>query len=255
MRLDHPTTPVPRLLAWMGVGALLALAAFPPLLEAKVFTTRPQEAATLDNPSSFGARQIYAGRFRINGRLADMRILSGSASATDTLRALTGGGGSGVNSIRFRVAGDTAIGSVGKDSEEKRFLISSLGGGRSCLVFVLRGDAGVFSRDPALIPWPPSLPQLDSTQLPQLVVEHLDTGFVFASVIVPGARWEDVLRRSREQLGEAGWQVEPLTEKAVADMADSGVAVLSKKGKTCWVEARQGPTPSQSLVTLLCKTP
>ena len=150
----------------IGLGRLGSLLLFLflilPSMEARVYTPRPQGAATIDNPASFGARQIYAGRFRINGRSANMCILSGNNSVSDTLRVLTGGGDSGANGMRFRAAGDTAIGSVGKDSEEKRFLISSMGDGRSCLVFVLQGDTGVFSKEAAAIPWPASLPQLAS---------------------------------------------------------------------------------------------
>ncbi len=227
--------------------ALLAMSA-----HGRVFTTRPGGPASLENPQSFKAREIYGGRFRINGQLAEMRVLAGSVSATDTIRLFHAQDGSTPKDLRYRSSAGTVVGAVGRGGDEKRFLISSVGSAHSCLVFVLKSSEGLF--DPAAaIPWPESLPEMNALQQPLLVVEHLDTHFVFACVSVPGVRVDSALQECRERLSGAGWAVEPLTSETIAGTSDSGFAVLHKNAKTCWVEAKAGSTDNKVLVTLLCR--
>ncbi len=241
-----------------ALRVLVCLVFFPTVTlvtHARVYTTRPGKSGSLDHPESFGAREIYGGRFRINGHLAEMQLLAGSASVMDTLRMLTPSTEDDQGNLRYRASEGTVVGSWGHGASEKRFLMTSVGAAHSCLVFILKNNSGFFSQSAAAIPWPASLPVLDPLQQPQLVVEHLDTNFIFASVLLPQTRVDRALQTSREQMAGAGWEVEPLTEKTAAGMADSGFAVLVKTGKTCWLEARPGSLPNQSLVTLLCKKP
>ncbi len=224
-------------------------------VEARVYTTRPGDI-NFDNPESFGAKEIYGGQFRINGHLAEMKILAGTASVTETLQKLGGGNNDDPKKgLRYRASKDTVVGAWGQGASERRFLISSVGSTRSCLVFILKGESGLFEKQKVSIPWPSSLPVLDPMQEPQLVVEHVNTEFIFAAVIIPQANVERALQMCQEHLADSGWAVEPLTEKFALQIADSGFALLAKKGKVCWLEAKPGSSPNQVLITLLCKKP
>ncbi|MBI4025180.1 MAG: hypothetical protein HY360_09380 [Verrucomicrobia bacterium] len=239
----------------LALGATVWMAAILPA-HGRVFTTRPAGTASLEHPESFGAREIYSGRFRINGRTAEMRILAGSVSVADTFRMLGATGKEGERESRHRALQGAVVGAVGRGDSEQRFLISSAGSENSCMVFVLKGSSGLFadarSRE---VPWPKSLPVLDPMQRPQLVIEHADAEFVFAHILLPNTQANRAFQSCRDKMADDGWDVEPLTGETVTEMADSGFAVLHKKGKTCWLEAMPGPTANQTLVTLLCKTP
>jgi hypothetical protein len=226
------------------------------LSHAVIYTTR-SGSGNLDDPSSFGAKEIYSGKFRINGTLADMKILASSSPSSELFTRLVGNP-EGRKDLSYKKSpGGTVIGFLGEGANARRFLISPVGSTQSCLVFVLKGNpdsSGKSSK--ASIPWPESLPMLAPTQDPQLVVEHLDTDFIFASVAIQGDSSVDrVLASARQHLVDNGWGVEPMTEKVASDFADSGFAVLAKNSKICWLEAHPGTTPNQVLVTLLCKKP
>lgn len=237
-----------------GLALLLAFGLLAISVQGRVFTTRPGGSAKLNNPSSFNAREIYGGRFRINGCLAEMKVLAGSASATDTVRMFHDRDGSVSKDLRYRASAGTVVGSMGQGVDEKRFMISSVGAQHSCLVFVLKSNEKLFGNPSAQVPWPQSLPELNAHQQTRLVVEHLDTQFVFACVSLPGRNVESILEDCQERLTAAGWNTEPLTDETLSGTADSGFAVLHKKGKTCWVEAKAGSTGNEVLVTLLCRT-
>jgi len=224
--------------------------------EAAVYTTR-SGSGNLEDPASFGAKEIYKGKFRINGSLADMKILAGSASSSELFSRLVGKP-EGRKDLHYKKSkGGTIIGFLGEGAAMRRFLISPVGTAHSCLMFVLKSESEIPNRHSnASIPWPSSLPVLDPLQQPQLVVEHLDTDFIFATVSLRGdANVDRALASARKHLSNAGWEVEPMTEKIASELADSGFAVLVKNSKICWLEAHPGASPNEVLLTLLCKKP
>jgi hypothetical protein len=216
-----------------------------PDLGAKVFTTRPGTGiGQLTNPSSFGARLIYGGRFRVNGALAEMQLYSSQFSVMETYGLLNKEG------IRARASRSMVVGVHEQAGSERRFLMTSAGG-NSSLVFVLQNGARL--ELPKIIPWPAGIPRLDPLQVPQLVVEHLETRTIFASVAIPGGDPARVLELASGELARDGWGVESLGEDIAIELAQTGFAVLEKRGKICWLEARPGTTPNQVVLTLLCK--
>jgi len=244
----------PPLLAGMAICASLLLG-LPAGAPGKIFTTRTGQTGSFDNPESLGAKEIYGGRFRINGHPAEMQILAGSASVKETLDLLRGSNEGAGSNLKHRESPGTVVGSWGEGASEKRFLITAIGSERSCMIFILKNNSGLFSQPKGQIAWPNSLPVLDPLQQPLLVVEHLDTDFIFASVLLPHLTSERALETCRNRMATDGWEIEPLTASTAAEMAESGAAILLKKGKTCWMEAQRGAGPNESMVTLLCKRP
>lgn len=216
---------------------------------ARVFTTKPPQS-TIDDPASFAAKEIYGGKFRINGHPAQMKILAGSTTVQNTIQMLSAGTAGA--EVRFRASQGTVVGAVGKGDSERRFLIASAGVPNSCLVFVLDGGKQAFSRTDAPLSWPKSLPSLDVAQQIQLVVEHLETDFIFAQVMLPQPSVEIAIQSCQQRLEGDGWEIEPLTEHGGIS-STSATAILHKNGRTCWLEARFDPIPRQVAVTLLCK--
>lgn len=242
-------TPAARVIAWAAAIGVLSASSY-----GRVYTTRPGGGASLDSPASFKAREIYGGKFRVNGRRAVMTICAGSVSPSDTIRLFHAADGTVPAELRYRSSEGTVVGAVGRGEGERRVLITSAGARHSCLVFILQSAEGLLGAAAGQdIPWPESLPELHARQAPRLVVEHLDAKFVFACASVPGADVETVLADCRERLRGAGWDVEPMTDRVLAEMPDSGFAVLHKKGKTCWVQARAGTADHEVMVTLLCR--
>jgi hypothetical protein len=220
-------------------------------LHARVFTTRPGEPASLDNPSSFGAKKIYGGQFRINGHAAQMDVLSGTHSISDTIRLF----GPSTPSFRYRETKGAIVGRWTKTSPEKRVLLFSTPPSKTCLIFILNGDSELYTSPKSQIPWPSSLPILDPTQQPQLVVEHLDSDFIFACVSIPSPSPDRAIEFCRGQMIDAGWSIDNAAEKTENEMGTPGFAVLQKSGKVCWLQAQMGAASNQVLVTLLCKKP
>jgi len=202
-------------------------------------------------PSTLGAQVIYGGQFRINGQRAEMQILASRLPLVSTMRLLKDSVPE--SQLRYRLSDGTALGKIMEGLKEKRFLMTSLGDRNSCLVFLLEGGNDAFVRSRPQIPWPSSLPVLDPLQSPQLVVEHEDNHFVFACVTIPSSRCESVLQSCRERLRSEGWDTIPANEEAAAKMIESGFAVLGGSTKICWLEARPGALPNQTVVTLVSR--
>lgn len=223
---------------------------------AAVYTTR-SGVGQIDNPSSFGAKQIYSGRFKINGVEAEMVILASNLPSNELFTNLVGNPASRPDVRHSKSAGGTILGSIGEGSNSRRFLITPVSSDRSSMMFVLKNPSEIPSRSKnAAIPWPKSLPEFDFQQDNQLVIEHIDTDFIFASVAVRGdANPERVLLNARQRMLDNGWEVEPLTDKVLSDLPDSRFAVVAKNSKICWLEARAGNLPNEVLITLLCKKP
>lgn len=225
-------------------------------LQSRVFT--PRSGASLgsfDSPQSFRAKEIYSGKFRINGRLADMRILAGASPMTVTLKTLSQEADQRKFKLTYRTSPNMAVGTLGQGESEKRFMISSMGSSRGCLIFVLESAEGLFATKGGVISWPKNVPILDPTQQPQLVVEHLETRAQIVCARIPGNGAEEILKRCREQLIGAGWNVESLTDHTLSQMSGSGLAVFRDREQICWLSAKADSTEDAVLVTLLCRAP
>lgn len=216
---------------------------------AKVYTTRSSGSADLDQPSTYFAQKIYGGKFKINGLLADLTIYSGTKSPRETYAILQEGNR---NFIKSQESPHAIVGTWTVSGVQRRFLIFSVGNTQKSLIFVLNGDQHLYQSN-SDIPWPDYLPVLDSSQKPQLVVEHLDNDFIFGCVQIAHPSVERVLDFCRERMKDAGWETEPLTDKISEQLADTSFTVLNKKGKICWMSASKGGRPGEVLVTILCK--
>ena len=126
---------------------------------------------------------------------------------------------------------------------------------KDCLIFVLQGEAPLFERENSAIPWPNSLPVFDSLQQPQLVVEHLETEFLFGSILLSRLSMEEALSLCQQRMMAAGWEVHPISGaiNSASSPSAPGFLLFHKRGKTCWLEARRTSVPQQTMVTLHCE--
>jgi hypothetical protein len=229
---------------------LLALALAAPTAFGRVFSLRPGGSA-LDDPSALGGKAVYGGRFVVNGAPCALRLVHLPDEPELAMRRLEGALGGGLAWGKAR--GSTVTGSWADGSSTRRLLLAPGGAGGGSLLFVLdaRGG-GAPPREPPR--WPAGLPEVSAAQVASLVIEHPEAGFLLASATLDCPAMDAVLETCKARFEEAGWQPQSGTAGGERRGADSGFALFSKKGKTCWVQARLGPAPRQATVVYLLKS-
>lgn len=240
--------PLLTLRRFFRVMLLAAVAAFPQVGAARVFTPREGGVASLENPESFGGKLIYSGHFRVNGCPSELKLISAPVGAVAMAR-LFREEFAGKVTWGATLAGAPS-GSVRVGRTDCRFLIASAGDPASCLIFLMDGQAGA---RPGPECWPGALPLLDPLQQAELVVEHPREEFVFAAVSMPGGDGGLALASAVQRMVDDGWRVQPGAESA-AHGRESGFALLLKKGKACWVAARSSASAHRVTITLLLKS-
>lgn len=231
------------------LGVLLALAIAAPAATARVFTWRSGEA-TPDHPASFGGRSVYEGRFVVNDAPCALQLHHLPDAPEAAVRRLEAALGRAL--VWGRPRGG-ALPASWTDGRAKRRLLLVPGGEGGCLLFVLDArDALASARQPPR--WPSELPEVAPTQQPIWVIAHPETRFVFASAVVDAPAIDLLLESCKTRFAEAGW--EPGTGAAGGERRgrDSGFALFTKKGKTCWMQARPGPSPQKATLAFLLKS-
>lgn len=227
----------------------LALAVVAVPASARVFTLRPGGSA-LDDASSLGGKAVYGGRFLVNGSPCSLHLIQMADSPELAMRRLEAVLGGGLAWGRAR--GSTVTGSWMDGRAMRRLLVTPGGSGGGSLLFVLDVRDG---SDPAREPprWPSALPEVSSSQTPTWVIEHPEARFLLAAATVDCPAMDALLEGCKARFEEAGWQPQSGTSGGERRGGDSGFALFTKKGKTCWMQVRGGPAPRQATVIFLIK--
>lgn len=232
----------PCLLAWLIFGVMFSV-------EARVFTPRAGGNA-LDDASSLGGKAVYAGRFVVNGSPCALRLIQMPDSAETTMRRLDAALGGGLAWGKARGAAISGSWADGRATHRLLVLPNASGGGS--LLFVLDAREGAeVGRDPPR--WPPFLPELSPSQAPIWVIEHPEARFTLASATTECPAMDAWLETCKARFEEEGWEPRSGGIGGERRAQDSGFALFVKKGKTCWVQARLGPSRGQATVVFLIK--
>ncbi len=230
------------------VFLLLAVIAAPAF--ARVFTLRPG-GSSMDDASRFGGKAVYGGRFLVNGSPCSLQLIQMTDSPDLAMRRIEGALGGGLAWGRAR--GGTVTGSWADGRAMRRLLLTPGGSGGGSLLFVLDvRDGADPSREPPR--WPAGLPEVSSSQTPTWVIEHPEARFLLAAATVDCPAMDALLEGCKARFEESGWQAQSGTSGGERRGGDSGFALFTKKGKTCWMQARAGPTSRQATVVFLIKT-
>lgn len=214
---------------------------------ARVFTLR-SGGSPLEDPSAFGGKSVYRGRFLVNGSPSALRIFQISEAPENAMRRVENALGNGL--VWGRARGASVTGTWAQGNARKRLLLIPNGERGGSLLFVYEARDASFASPR----WPSSLPGPSPAMEPSLVIEHPEAKLLFASASVESSSMDALLEACRADFEADGWQPFSGAESGGRRSAESGFALFTKKGKTCWMQARPGPSPQKVTVVFLLKS-